>query len=593
MTDIPRPEHPRPHRVRRQWLNLNGAWQFAFDDDDRGLREGWEAGHEFPLRIVVPFTFEAPLSGIGERKVHPIVWYRRHVEVSHEFLGQRLLFHIGASDFATRIWVNGRAASVHRGGYTPVTCEIQDFARPGLNEIVVRVEDRPVWAQPRGKQIVGEAPVMIDYDRVTGIWQTVWLEPVPDVYIEDAWSHFHLKDNRLVLEVQTSREFAGEMNAVVAFDGAEVARARTYMQGRREAQIEITMGTPRLWSPQDPALYDLAISLRDGAAVIDTMQTYAGLREFTRSGRSVYLNGEPFYFRGVLDQGYFPGGWYTAPSDADLKRDIELMQSLGFNGARKHQKVEDPRWLYWADRLGFVVWGETGSGRDFCDLQVEDFTREWVEVVRRDRMHPSIMAWVPLNESWGVDAVDHSPRQQEWVRALFHLTKSLDGTRLVIANDGWQYFIGDVWGIHSYVPDGITLSQHLSAVLADPTTEVSPGRQAALPGVSVAGVPVVLTECGGLALRDNEQSAAGQESWAYAVIAGTEEFTACVRGLVQAVRAQPQISGFVWTQLTDVQQEANGLLFFDRTPKLPVEVFAAIFGALPLDRTLPSIYRPV
>ncbi|MBI4518235.1 MAG: glycoside hydrolase family 2 [Deltaproteobacteria bacterium] len=573
----PRPEYPRPHRVRPRWQNLNGVWEFAFDDDDRGLAQGWETGQTLSRRITVPFTFEAPLSGIGEPTAHPVVWYRRRLEVPPEFLGQRLLLHIGACDYSTRIWVNGRAAGTHCGGYSPISCEVQELVRPGSNELVVRVEDRPVWSQPRGKQIVGDAPVFIDYDRVTGIWQTVWIEPVPDVYIEDCWSRFSLAGSRLVVQVYTNREFAGEAEAVVSFAGTEMASGRAYLQERREGAIELTIANPRLWSPADPALYDIKISLHDGGAVVDAVQTYAGLREFSSQGRTVLLNGEPFYFRGVLDQGYFPGGWYTAASDGDLKRDIELMQAMGFNGARKHQKAEDPRWLYWADRLGFVVWAEIGNGRDFCSQHVQDLTREWTELVRRDRLHPAIMAWVPLNESWGVDAVDRNPAQQHWVRTLYHLTKSLDPTRLVVANDGWQFLTGDLWGLHSYVSDGPALARHLRAVLANPTTELIPGRQAALPGTLVSDIPVMLTELGGVTFRDPARPVQIAGAWGYDVVTDAAEFAGRLRALVEAVRAQPEFSGLVWTQLTDVQQEANGLLYFDRTPKLPLAMLREIF----------------
>ncbi len=578
---IPRPEYPRPSCVRPDWLNLNGEWQFIFDDADRGRRSGWESGQAFARQIIVPFTFEAALSGIGETAVHPVLWYRRSVDLPREYLSGRLLLHIGACDYETSIWVNGRAVAMHRGGYTPIACEIQDAVRAGSNEIVIRVEDRPLWSQPRGKQIVGAEPFLIDYDRVTGIWQSVWLEPVPEVYIVEPWSHFHLEDSCLTVEVQTNREFGGELEVLVFAAGAEVARARTYMQERREGKLTLRIPTPRLWKPATPFLYDLTLRLREGETIVDEVQTYAGLRELSRRGRSVLLNGQPFYFRGVLDQGYFPDGWYTAASDDDLRRDIVLAQSLGFNGARKHQKVEDPRWLYWADRLGFMVWGEIGSGRDFCVAQQTDLTREWMEAVRRDRMHPAIMAWVPLNESWGVDAVEHDIRQQQWVRSLYHLTKSLDPTRLVIANDGWQYQVGDVWGLHSYIDQGDALATHLRRALCEPATELAPGRPAALPGADVADLPIMLTEFGGVSYRDASRPRGAQESsesWGYHVAADAGAFEGSVRDLVDSARQLDELSGDVWTQLTDVQQETNGLLYFDRTPKLSADVLRQIFS---------------
>ncbi len=353
------------------------------------------------------------------------------------------------------------------------------------------------------------------------------------------------------------------------------AGARAPLGGRREVGLTMHVPEPRLWSVDAPQLYDLTACLRCGDEIVDCVNSYAGLREFLVRDREVLLNGESFYVRGVLDQGYFPGGWYTAPADADLKRDIDLMKSMGFNCVRKHQKAEDPRWLAWADRLGLVVWGEMGNGREFGSVHVDDFTREWAQIVRRDRMHPCVMTWVPFNESWGVDRVANSVRQQAWVRAVYHLTRTLDGTRPVLANDGWQFFVGDIWGIHNYVPDGPFLQQILAALLAEPSRELVPGRCAALPGADVTHVPVMLTEFGGVAFSSGGAPAKG---WGYDVVKDAAGLEQRARELVRAVRAQAEFGGFVWTQLTDVQQEINGLLHFDRTPKLPLATYRSIFG---------------
>lgn len=573
--NVPRPEYPRPQLRRQHWMNLNGMWDFAFDDDDRGLARRWQEGCPLRRRILVPFSFEAPLSGIGERGVHPIVWYRRVVDIPPAFLEQRLLLHVGACDYEVRVWVNGIEVGRHRGGYASFACEIQNAARAGANEIVLRAEDRPLWAQPRGKQIVGDKPVMIDYDRVTGVWQTIWLEPVPDVYVTEAWSRFDLPTANLVVETEASTAFDGELEATLSLAGTEVALGRAYFQGRREGRVALHVPSPRLWSPAAPTLYDLHLRLLDGALCHDEVDTYAGLRQFSRAGREIRLNGEPFVLHGLLDQGYFPEGWYTAPTDEALANDIRLMQAAGFNGARKHQKLEDPRWLWWADKLGFVVWGEMPSGRDFSGALIADLTREWTEIVRRDRMHPCLMAWVPLNESWGVDAVDHSARQREWVRALEHLTRSLDPDRFVVANDGWQFFCGDLWGVHSYESDGDTLAEILRNILRDPTTEVTPSRAAALAGADTSHVPLLLTELGGISYRDPSRAAA-EDEWGYRTVHDLAALEQTLRALIAAVRRIPEIAGFVWTQFTDVQQENNGLFYFDRTPKLPLEVIRRI-----------------
>lgn len=571
MPSLPRPEYPRPRLVRPAWLNLNGPWRFAFDDDDRGLGAGWHVQPPLDREIVVPFSFEAPLSGIGRVEPHPVVWYAREVEIPAAWRGNRLRLHLGACDFATAVWVNGRAVASHRGGYTPIACDVTAAARPGRNEIVVRAEDRPTWSQPRGKQIVGARPEGIDYDRVTGIWQTVWLEPLPAACIEDVWPRWSAADRQLAVRVATSGAAGGTVAVELRDGDALVARAGAEVGASGGATARLAVAPPRLWSPETPHLYDLVIRLRAGDAV-DEVRTYAGLREVSHDGHRLCLNGAPLELRGVLDQGYFPGGWYTAASDDDLRRDVERIRAMGFNLARKHQKAEDPRWLHWADRLGLLVWSEIGMGRAFGDALVADYTAEWLAAVRRDRGHPCVMAWVPCNESWGIDGVAGSPRQQAFQRALYELTRSLDPSRPVIANDGWEFACGDVWGLHCYVTDGAALAECLRLVLAEPATQLVPGRAAALPGADPRGRPVLLTECGGLALRD------GSDSWGYAQVESPEALLAALRDIVTHVRALPELGGFVWTQLTDVQQEANGLLRFDRTPKIPLDAIRAVIA---------------
>ena len=570
MTALPRPEYPRPRLVRPEWMNLNGPWRFAFDDADRGLAEGWHAEPRLDRQILVPFSFEAPASGIGLVEPHPVVWYTRDVEVPDGWRDRRLRLHIGACDFATQVWVNGRAVGVHRGGYTPIDCDVTAAVRAGRNRIVIRAEDRATWSQPRGKQIVGARPEGIDYDRVTGIWQTVWLEPLPAHAIEDVWPRWSAADGRLTVRVDTSAN-AGTVDVELRDGDALVAVGHAAIDARGGATVRLTIEHPRLWSPDTPHLYDLVVRLR-GDAGDDEVRSYTGLREVSHDGRRLLLNGEPIEMRGVLDQGYFPGGWYTAVGDDDLRRDVELIRAMGFNLARKHQKAEDPRWLYWADRLGLLVWSEIGMGRAFGDALVADYTAEWLAAVRRDRGHPCVVAWVPFNESWGIDGVARDPRQQAFQRALYELTRSLDPTRPVVANDGWEFLCGDVWGLHCYVTEGAALAECLRLVLADPSTPLAPGKAAALPGADPRGRPVLLTECGGVALRD------GGEAWGYAQVDSPDALLAALRDVVTHVRGLPEIGGFVWTQLTDIQQEANGLLRFDRTPKVPLEAIRAVVG---------------
>jgi hypothetical protein len=355
-----------------------------------------------------------------------------------------------------------------------------------------------------------------------------------------------------------------------------VARAHTRALGRPESHLALEVPAPRRWSPESPHLYELEARLVRDGRVLDAVCAPVGLREFRCEAGHLLLNGEPFRLRGVLDQGYFPGGWYTAPDDADLQRDVELVRALGFNAVRKHQKAEDPRYLHWADRLGLVVWSELPSGRDFTGRLVLDATREWLELVRRDRGHPCVMAWVPFNESWGVWQLAARPEQRAFVEGLAALTRTLDPTRPVVGNDGWEFVAGDLWGLHSYATDGRGRREPGAVVAPDggPLAD----KRGTLPGTDVSSLPVVLSECGGVGYRTPGASLPAAPFVYGTLPRSPEELEARLRDLVAGIRACDWLAGFVWTQLTDVQQEINGLLDFERRPKLPLERLRAIFG---------------
>jgi beta-galactosidase/beta-glucuronidase len=573
--------------VRERWLGLNGPWELALDDDDRGLRAGWERERPFPKRIVVPFPLEAELSGVGDRTPHPVVWYRREVELPPALLAGRLALRIGACDHATRVFVNGREVGAARGGYAPIACEIAHAARPGRNEIVLRVEDRDTWSQPRGKQVAGAFPTGIDYDRVTGVWQTIWLEPLPELAVEAVWTSWSPAADELAVHVGFDGLFDGEVRVALLEQGGEVARAEGAGWGRPEARLALRVPRPRPWSPADPHLYELQVELASGGRALDAVRCPVGLREIRCEGRRLLLNGEPLYLRGALDQGYFPGGWYAAPDDAAFVRDLELVRALGLNAVRVHQKAEDPRFLHHADRLGVLVFAEMPSGRDFSDRLVTDLTAEWSALVRRDRGHPSVIAWVPFNESWGVWRQAERPRERAFVEGVAALTRALDGTRPVLGNDGWEHSAGDVWGLHSYAETGAALSAHLRALLADPASAVLPEgqplglRRGALPGADVSGLPVLLSECGGVGYQAPDAAAPERPLFVYGDLPRTPaELEARIRDLARGIDDVPELCGFVWTQLTDVQQERNGLLDFERRPKLPLATLREIMGSI-------------
>jgi len=588
----PRPEYPRPQLVREAWQNLNGPWELAFDDEDRGLAEGWESGRAFAGRVQVPFPIESELSGVAERTPRPRLWMRRRVELPAAWRGGRVALRVGACDHEARVFCNGREVGRHRGGYAPFACELGHALRPGVNELVMRVEDADTWTQPRGKQATAALRTPVDYDRVTGVWQTVWLEPLPALSIDDVWTRFDRSGGELAVYVALSQPAGATVRAELRDGDVPVAAEERPTGGRPEIRLPLRVPAPRLWSPDDPHLYTLVVELREGGRALDRVRHPVGLREVAAADGALWLNGRRLFVRGVLDQGYFPGGWYTAASDADLRRDVELTRALGFNVARKHQKAEDPRYLHWADRLGLLVWSEQPSGRDFTTGLVRDLASEWAELVRRDRGHACVMSWVPFNESWGVWSQARRPEQRALVEALTALTRALDPTRPVVGNDGWEYAAGDLYTLHLYAgeepPDGRAgpgLAERLRALIEDPWSPVLPAghplgeRCGALPGADPRGLPVLVTECGGIGTRPAEADA--REPFAYGALAsGPAELEARIARELDALRACEGLSGFVWTQLTDVQQEVNGLLDFRRRPKLALARCRELFGSV-------------
>jgi beta-galactosidase/beta-glucuronidase len=587
LNGIPRPEYPRPQFRRVEWMNLNGEWWFAFDDANVGLSKGWHAveggdpgGGEYPFdrSISVPFCYQSESSGIGDTSFHDVVWYARAFDAPSLGDGDRLLLHFGAVDYRADVWVNGVHVASHEGGHTPFSADMTDALRDA-NVLVVRAEDpsRDVTI-PRGKQYWKEESAGIFYTRTTGIWQTVWLEPVnrrrvvslhltPDVDAASVDAEVEIENVEPGMSLRFIVEFEGE---TVLDDRIEVhppfIERRLSLGRRGEApptpHLSAWQGA-YLWSPEHPNLYDLRLELlgKDGE-ILDVVESYFGMRKVeVRDGR-VFLNNRPLFQRLVLDQGYFPGGLLTAPSDDDLRRDIELAKEMGFNGARKHQKVEDPRWLYWADRLGFLVWGEMANAYEYSRDYVRRITAEWQEVIRRDHNHPSIVAWVPMNESWGVPKLLSDPAQTEHLLAMYHLTRSLDGTRPVISNDGWEHAKTDILAIHDY-RDAKALSESYatpeSAVAAEPSK-----RPIYVPGHGHRGEPILITEFGGIAFAGDEGG------WGYSTVSDSGAFLERYESLVSALLENDTVQGFCYTQLTDVEQEINGLLTFERKPKTDV-----------------------
>ncbi|MFT5579210.1 MAG: beta-galactosidase/beta-glucuronidase [Paraglaciecola psychrophila] len=574
MSAQPRPEYPRPILQRERWLNLNGRWRFAPDPQDSGLSERWYLSGDFSGAIIVPFPIESEASGQHNLKPAAVNWYSRDFVLPGDW-NEQLLLHIGASDHWTRVFVNGQQVGQHRGGFDPIDIDISHALQAGDNTVVIRVEDSLSWTQPRGKQ-AGTTKWPIDYDTVSGIWQSVWLEPVPKVHIDAIHSDFDLATSTLRCWVESNRQNNYRLEVELLVAGQPFCHSENLFADRAEAKVVLDVAGVSLWSPQSPALHPLVLRLYNSDDVmVDSAESYVGLRQVSCNGNAISLNGETIYLRGVLDQGYFEQGWYTAIDDATIARDVELTLALGFNCARKHQKIEDPRYLYWADRLGLLVWEEMPSGRVFSNELVRTLSQQWTAVLRRDRQHPCIIAWVPFNESWGIWNQVDRPEQRAFVDGIVNLTKAQDQSRLVVGNDGWEYSSGDLWTLHLYEGESTSIEQRLRELMIDPSAPINKSDSAvgqkvgALAGADVTGLPILLTECGGIGYTSG--LLAGDE-FAYGDL---PESPAQLRErflqVAKTIDSARQISGFVWTQLTDVQQEINGVLYFDRSPKFAIE----------------------
>ncbi|MEU3294786.1 sugar-binding domain-containing protein [Streptomyces longwoodensis] len=586
-SDLPRPEYPRPQFVRDAWLNLNGTWQFETDRSDSGLERGL-TGRALADTITVPFCPESALSGIGDTDFLEAVWYRRTVTVPAEWAGSRVLLHFGAVDHDTTVWVNGVEVARHRGGFTPFTADLDGVAEPGAEAtVVVRARDTRHGPKARGKQATWYANSHCHYTRTTGIWQTVWLEPVPrSVALKRPRITPDVASGSFFLELPLTANLPGHrVRAVLSDSSGEVTAAGTRADLDLAPRLVLTVPEERvrLWAPEDPHLYGLRLEVLDAdGTVVDAADSYAGLRSVAVRGRRVLINGRPVFQRLVLDQGYWPESLMTAPSDEALVRDIELGLAAGFNGARLHQKVFEERYLYHADRLGYLVWGEFGDWgcetgeRDDNQRPDASYVAEWLEAVERDYSHPSIVGWCPLNETYQ-HLHDRITQLDDVTRAMFLATKQADPTRPVIDASGYAHRVPetDVYDSHCYEQDPAAFAKTMSGLAEGrPYVNAAPdGRPWSVP---YRGQPYFCSEFGGIWWDPQEAArASGNEadaSWGYGERPRTEEeFLTRFEGLTGVLLDDPDMFGYCYTQLTDVFQEQNGLYRFDRSEKLDVE----------------------
>ncbi|MDD2709046.1 MAG: glycoside hydrolase family 2 TIM barrel-domain containing protein [Verrucomicrobiae bacterium] len=575
---LPRPEHPRPQFERSTWINLNGSWTFAFDPGRSGHEREWHKSRGFDRTILVPFCPESRLSGVGHTDFIDAIWYHRLLEIPAEWRGRKLLLHFGGVDFESEVFIDGQLAGRHYGGSASFAHEITELVRPGEKHhlVVMARDDIRAGLQPGGKQSCRFQSQGCSYTRTTGIWQTVWLEAAPAEGLREVRIVPDLDGGRLVVTPGFHGVRQGLRFQVKAMAGKDEA-GRGEVAAMDGNACEVKLQDARPWSPEDPFLYDLQLRVVDRAGVVvDEVKSYAGLRKIHLEGDRVFLNNRPLYQRLVLDQGFYPEGIWTAPGDEALKRDIELSMRAGFNGARLHQKVFEERFHYWADRLGYLTWAESASwGMDVKNpASGRNFLSEWAEIVTRDRNHPSIITWTPLNETNDVgDGRQHRRLHED----LYELTRRLDPTRPVNDSSGYVHVRTDLWTVHNYEQNPVELRKQLTPDAVKGVWRNYPGEE-----VAYAGQPYLVDEFGGIKWIPAGRQAFASNSWGYGEgPKNEEEFYARLEGQVDALLAVSHVRGYCYTQLTDVEQEQNGIYNYDRTEKFDVKRLARIFGRKP------------
>lgn len=564
---IPRSEHPRPDFYRENWLCLNGLWDFSI------------GAPTYDRQILVPFSPESRLSGVEDKRIeNREFWYRRSFRVPPSMRGKRLRLHFGAVDYAARVYLNGSLAAEHEGGQTAFETDITDLTdADGENRVEVCAIDDPAdFDLPRGKQYWKPDSESIFYTRNSGIWQTVWLEAVDACRLERVEILPDLDRHCVSFRYRLSQPASLRIAVSFAKDEVAVQTVEGNMVG--ECGISLDRCVPNAWnvaeeltwSPEMPRLFDVVFTvLREGVET-DTVRSYFGLRKVHIQGGRFYLNNRPCFQKLILDQGYWPDGLLTAPSDEAFVQDILHIKEMGFNGVRLHQKIEDPRFLYHADRLGLLVWGECAAAYRFSDTAMLRTTRQWMENLMQNRNHPCIVTWTPLNESWGVPDIGVDPAQQAFSKALCELTRAMDTTRPVIDNDGWEHVGGDLLTIHDYTCEEMQLRASYASL--DTVLKSRPGGRALLAsGAAYGGAPVMVTEFGGIAFGSLQE-----RDWGYSVAKDEKDLLCRLDAVFLPMLESPVVAGYCYTQFTDVEQEMNGLMTYDRQPKLPLECIATL-----------------
>ena len=578
-------DYPRPQFVRNNWENLNGIWDFSFDDSNVGEKEKWYCDFSAQQTICVPFSYETAASGIGDETSHENVWYHRNLCVDTEKLkGNRYILHFEGSDYITKVWVNGQFAGSHRGGYTRFSFDITRLLHDGNNDLTVKVEDSLDMQQPRGKQRWQDHNYACWYVQTTGIWKTVWSEYVPECSISSVKMTPDLSSFLLNLEFDVDAPCIDGrlmLETVITYQDALVSKTFTAVTDKHIAtSADMKLAHDRshyfhgpVWTPEAPNLYDVRFRLLQDGQILDEVGSYAAMRDIRIDGSNILLNGMRIYQKLILAQGYWKDSHLTPPDEEALVRDIDAVHEMGYNGLRMHQKTEDERFLYWCDVKGMLVWSEAPSAFLFSDYATDTFIREWLDIVKQNYNHPCIITWTPINESWGINKVQTNVRQQHFTEAVYHATKMIDPYRPVIVNDGWVHTISDIITLHDYESSGACLLERYADADKILSNEVYFNKRdpAFANGYTYHGQPVIISEFGGIAINDT------QEGWGYGEKAKDKDaLIARFDDIVSAVKALPYVCGYCYTQLTDVQQEINGLLDIDRNYKIAPETIKQI-----------------
>ena len=577
--ELPRPEYPRPQFEREAWMNLNGTWSFDFDFGESGKDRNYQNSQDLGKQILVPYCPESKLSGVQHVDFINCMWYQRKISIPSDWNNKKIFLNFGAVDYMAEIYIDGNMIQRHYGGSSSFSVDVTRFVKAGQeHNLVIQVkDDLRSGLQTGGKQCTGYYSGGCSYTRVTGSWQTVWMEAVAENGLKSTVVRSDIDQKQLIITPEFYKESDYTLEVVLKDGNKTIAKKSVLCTNN--SVIVLPVKNMKLWSPESPFLYDIVYQVKDhDGNVIDEVKSYAGMRKVHIADGKFYLNNEPYFQRLVLDQGYYPDGIWTAPSDEALKNDIILGKNAGFNGARLHQKVFEERYYYWADKLGYITWGESASWvMDVNnELAARNYLSEWSEIVTRDRNHPSLVTWTPLNETWGSrDGV-----YTRFVRDIYNITKAIDPTRPVNDASGDDHVVTDIWSVHNYEQDGTKLYEQLKFEEGkEPYRNSRDKKYLAV----YEGQPYMVDEFGGIGWMAPEDR---KDSWGYGGLPQTEEeFYARLESQIKALKDSEHVTGFCYTQLTDVEQEKNGIYYYDRSPKLDMNRIKAIFELIPSSHT--------